>query len=439
MCVSNRDIRKGNRKGEGKITGRNEGAPLRPRGIAGKVNADGERGMSNFAVSGYWKEPFDDKALAAWAGRLRRQLEAPHVSLGLVFMTPEFGRVAPQVLELLRVHAEIPLLLGCSSTGLIVGAREIEDAPGLVVSLFSLPGAELRAVHFSQEQVQQAAGPAYWEKETGVEAAPLKGWLVFADPFQTDAEAWLRGWNETYAPKPILGGLASGPPSEHSAQLYLNGDVFAEGGVAVALSGNIELMGVISQGCTPIGQTWTITKAEDNFIHQIANRPAYEILAETFMELAPQDQRLARGNLFIGLVVNEYLEDFARGDFLVRNILGGDPKSGSLMVGAVARTGQTIQFQRRDAAAATEDMIAMLDKFSGRLAGRQIYGGCLCNCNGRGRGLFGHPNHDAGLVQEKLGPMELTGFFCNGEIGPVGERNFLHGYTASLAVLTGPK
>jgi small ligand-binding sensory domain FIST len=157
------------------------------------------------------------------------------------------------------------------------------------------------------------------------------------------------------------------------------------------------------------------------------------------MTLTAQEQRLARGNLFVGLVVNEYLEDFARGDFLVRNILGGDPKSGSLMVGALARAGQTIQFQRRDAAAATEDMLAMLDKFGSRLGEREIYGGCLCNCNGRGQGLFGHPNHDAGLVQEKLGPMELTGFFCNGEIGPVGERNFLHGYTASLAVLAGTK
>lgn len=394
--------------------------------------------MNPFAVSGHWKEEFDEEGLRSWAGRLRRQLEAPRVSLGLVFMTPAFARFAPQILELLQVHAEIPLLLGCSSTSLIIGLREIEDAAGLVLTLFALPGAELRGVHFSQEQVEEANGPAYWELQTGVAAESLKGWLVFADPFH-DAEAWLRGWNETYAPKPILGGLASGDFSQRSTQLYLDGKVFEEGGVAVALSGDIELLSVISQGCTPIGETWTITKTEGNFIHKIANRPAYEILAETFIQLSPEEQRLTRGNLFIGLVVNEYLHDFGRGDFLVRNILGGDPKSGSLAVGAIPRAGQTIQFQRRDAAAATEDMIAMLDKLSPRLAGRRVYGGCLCNCNGRGRRLFGHPNHDAGLVQEKLGPLELTGFFCNGEIGPVGPRSFLHGYTASLALLTGPR
>ena len=158
------------------------------------------------------------------------------------------------------------------------------------------------------------------------------------------------------------------------------------------------------------------------------------MLAETFQKLPPAEQQKARGNLFIGLVVNEYLEDFHRGDFLVRNLIGGDPNSGVLSVGAMPRAGQTMQFQRRDAAAATEDMNELLARARNQLAGTVIYGGCLCSCNGRGQNLFGRPNHDAEMVQQRLGPLGLTGFFCNGEIGPVGEKNFLHGYTASLAL-----
>ena len=349
-------------------------------------------------------------------------------------MTPHYFDNAARILEVLRVHAEIPLLLGCSSTGLISGAREFEDEPGLALSLYALPGAELHGCHFTPEQVEEANGPGYWVLETGLAAEQLNGWLVFADPFNMDAEAWLRGWNEAYAPKPIVGGLASGDPTQRGTQLYLDGEVFEEGGVAVAVAGEIELQSVISQGCTPIGQTWTITKTEGNIIHKIANRSAYDVLQATFAGLSEQQQRQARGNLFAGLVVNEYLEEFHRGDFLVRNILGGDPRTGSLAIGALPREGQTLQFQRRDAAAATEDMTALLDQLSKRLAGRALYGGCLCACNGRGRRLFGHPNHDASLVREKLGPIELAGFFCNGEIGPIGDRNFLHGYTASLAV-----
>ncbi len=390
--------------------------------------------MNEFAASGFWRADYDEAAMTEWARQLRQSVSASRISLGLVFMTPHYFADARRILETLRVHAEIPLLIGCSGAGLIYGSREIEDERGIAVSLLSLPGAELTAVHFTQEQIDEANGPGYWELETGLSAEKINGWLAFVDPFRTDSEAWLRGWNEAYAPKPIVGGVASGDFSERTIQLYLDGQVFDEGGVAVAVGGAVELRSVISQGCTPIGDTWTITRTEGNIIHMIANRPAYEVLHQTFMELPGKEQHAARGNLFIGLVVNEYLEDFARGDFLVRNILGGDPNSGSLAVGAMPRLGQTMQFQRRDAAAATEDMTHLLERLANHLKGRTIYGGCLCTCNGRGQRLFGHPNHDAGLAQEKLGPMELTGFFCNGEIGPVGAKNFLHGYTASLAV-----
>jgi small ligand-binding sensory domain FIST len=317
---------------------------------------------------------------------------------------------------------------------LIVEQEEVEEGAGVILGLYSLPGASLQAFHFTQEQVEEANGPGYWHLETGLEAHQSNGWLAFIDPFHLDSETWLRTWNEAYAPLPVLGGLASGEPTEPRTQLYLGGDVFEEGGVAISVGGDVKLEGVISQGCTPIGETWTLTKVEENIIHQIGNRPAYEVLAETFNTLTQQEQLKARGNLFIGLVVNEYLEDFHRGDFLIRNLLSADPRSGSIAIGALARTGQTVQFQRRDAVAATQDMNELLARAKRQLGNATVYGGCLCSCNGRGRGLFGEPDHDARMIQERLGPIGLAGFFCNGEIGPIGDKNFLHGFTASLAL-----
>jgi small ligand-binding sensory domain FIST len=389
---------------------------------------------NEFAVAAHWKGGFDESGLQVWAEQLRGRLSAQRVSLGLVFMTPRFFPHAARVLEILRVHARIPLLAGCSSGSLIAGDEEVEDTAGLVLGLFALPGAELRGFHFKPEQAEEANGPGYWHLETGINPEQTNGWLIFADPFHLDAEGWLRGWNEAYAPLPVLGGLASGDPAEQITQHYLNGEVFEEGGVAVSFGGGVKLAGVISQGCTPIGQTWTVTKVERNLIHEIGNRPAYEILVETFNHLPAEDQKKTRGNLFVGLVINEYLEEFQRGDFLVRNLLGADPRSGTIAVGALPRRGQTIQFQRRDAAAASEDMEALLSRARRQLEATAIYGGCLCSCNGRGHRLFGRPNHDADLIQQRLGPLGLAGFFCNGEIGPVGDRTFLHGYTASLAL-----
>lgn len=390
--------------------------------------------QNEYSVAAHWQDDFDESVLRRWVEDLRSQLRAPHVSLGLVFMSPRFFPHARQALEILRVHGQIPLLAGCSSTSLIAEGREVEEHAGLALALYALPGAELKAFYFAQGQVEEANGPGYWQMETGVAADGTNGWLAFVDPFRLDCESWLRSWNEAYAPLPVFGGLASGEQTTQQTQVYLNGDVHEEGGVAISVGGAVKLQGVISQGCTPIGETWTLTRVEGNLIHEIGSRSAYQVLAETYNRLSSEEQQRARGNLFIGLVVNEYLEEFHRGDFLVRPLVGADPRSGSIVVGALPRTGQTMQFQRRDAEAATEDMQALLERARKQLGGATVYGGCLCSCNGRGRNLFGSPNHDAQMVQKQLGPMGMAGFFCNGEIGPVGELNFLHGYTASLAL-----
>jgi small ligand-binding sensory domain FIST len=376
----------------------------------------------------------DEDGLADWARRLRARLRAPEVSLGLVFMSPAFFTQAQQVLEILRLHAQIPLLAGCSSNGLIANAEEIESAGGLVLALYSLPGAELKAVRFTQDHVDAATEKNFWPAEAGVAPANVNGWLTFIDPFHLDAEAWLRSWQQDYPSLPVFGGLATGNFPEPVPQIYLDGEVYQDGGVAIAVGGEVELAGVVSQGCTPIGEAWTLTRVNQNLIQHIGNRPAYTVLSETVSALPPAEQQQARGNLFIGLVVNEYLEDFHRGDFLVRNLLGGDPNSGILAVSALPRAGQTIQFQRRDAAGATQEMNELLSRTKTDLADRTIYGGCLFSCNGRGRALFGRPNHDTGLVQEHFDSLGLCGFFANGEIGPVAGKNFLHSYTASLAL-----
>ncbi len=383
---------------------------------------------------GRWNGGFDEASLRSWAEALRARLAAPGVSLGVVFLTPSLFGQAEAVLELVRLHARVPLLVGCSSTSLVFDGNEAEDTDGLVLGLFALPGAELKGVHFDQRQVEEADAPDYWPRHTGVRVEDNRGWLVFLDPFHLDAEGWLRTWNSAYAPHPVLGGLASGNAQEPLTQVYLNGEVHEEGGVAVSVGGEVELQGVVSQGCTPIGQTWTITKAERNLIYEIGNRPAYEVLVETFQNLPPAEQEKTRGNVFVGLVANEYRDEFHRGDFLIRGLLDFDPRSRVLAVGAWPRPGQTLQFQRRDAAAATEDLTTLLARTRRDLAGRTVYGGCLCTCNGRGSHLFNAPNHDADLIQSRLGPLGLAGFFCNGEIGPVGTQNYLHGYTASLAL-----
>lgn len=388
----------------------------------------------NYAISALWDQDFDENKLETWAEQLRTQLIDEKVSLGLIFLTPPLFEHAKKILEIIRVHARVPLLMGCTSHSVISNGKEIEQRGGMALSLFHLPGADLHAIALSADQVNDLEGDNSLSKLTGSNQNEINGWLLFADPFHLRNEKWLDAWNTAFAPKPIVGGLASGNPGEQQTFLYLNGSIFDNGMVALSVGGDVALKSIISQGCTPIGDTWTITQVENNIIHKIGNRPAFDVLVDTLNDLPDEMKERANRNLFTGLVIDEYREDFGKGDFLIRNLIGGDQKMGSIAIGAYPRVGQTIQFQLRDAQTASEDMDEMLHNVKSQLGDKLIFGACLCSCNGRGEGLFGRPDHDAGLVQENLGPLPLSGFFCNGEIGPVGNISYLHAYTASLAL-----
>ncbi|MFM7215621.1 MAG: FIST N-terminal domain-containing protein [Verrucomicrobiota bacterium] len=389
---------------------------------------------SPHSAAAHFAGEWDESRVRRWAESVRARLDAPAVSLGILFMTPGFFDVAAEVLDLVRLHARVPVLVGCSSQSLIANGEEFEDQPGLVLQLFHLPGADLRAVHFGQEAMESCETESDWHRLTGVPPAQSQGWLVLADPFNLDGERWLRAWNAAYPGVPSVGGLASGVFEQQTTQLYLDGAVHEEGIVALSIGGRVRLESVVSQGCSPIGCPWTITRADRNLIFTVGNRPAYEVLLETVNDLPKEEQGKVQGNLFVGFASNEYQEEFQRGDFLVRNLIGANPENGMLAVGAVPRTGQTMQFHRRDSQSASEDLVAALSAARARIRDETVYGGVLGVCNGRGSGLFGRPNHDAGLIQEQLGPLPVSGFFCNGELGPVGRKNFLHGYTASLGL-----
>lgn len=390
--------------------------------------------QGSHGVSGVWKGGWNEAGLVRWATSLRRQLNAPGVTLGLAFMAPSLFPQAAEVLEILRVHARIPCLVGCSGVGLVSGGDEFEQGADLVLGLHHLPGASVKGFHFRNDEVEATEDSTSWIRRTGLQPGEVNGWLVFASPFDLNGEAWLRQWNGAYPDIPAIGGLASGDFEAEQCQVYLDGEVHEHGLVAVALRGDVALETVVSQGCTPIGQSWTITRADRNYILGIGNRPAYSVLMETFEGLSQEERKKSQNNLFVGLAIDEYREELHCGDFLVRNLLGGDPKNGALAVGAFPRAGQTLQFQRRDSETADAELATLLAQARTRLGGRPIYGCCLAVCNGRGSRLFGAPNHDAGLIQEQLGPVPLSGFFGHGELGPVASRNFLHGYTASLGL-----
>ena len=234
----------------------------------------------------------------------------------------------------------------------------------------------------------------------------------------------------------LLGGMASAHDHAAGTAVFLNGEVYDRGAVLIGLHG-VRVHALVAQGAEPIGQPWTITECDANQVRSIGSRPALDVLDETLEALDPATRGRAQRNLLVGLAMNEYQDRHGRGDFLIRNLIGAYRESRVLAINALPRLGQTLQFQFRDAAAADEDLRAQLMSLRARLSPDEIVlAAVLCACNGRGEGLFGAPHHDAQALAEILGPVPTAGLLCSGEIGPVGGKTFLHGFTASIAVLT---
>ncbi len=357
---------------------------------------------------------------------------APAPDLALFFASPLYPDLAALVDQAYR-RSGASILVGCSGQGVIGIGKEIEGRPGLSILNLAMPGTEFYPRHVEQEALAGLDSPEAWWKFFGAPPDHINAWLVLADPFTFRADQFIYELSDAFPGVPIVGGLASGLPSERGTSLFLNGRVYQSGAVVVGIGGAYTVRSVVAQGAMPIGQPWTITSVDRDIVWTIGNRPALEVLRETLDGLSEDMRERASNNLLVGLAIDEYKHDLQQGDFLIRNLMGIDQRTGAVGINALPRVGQTIQFQVRDAAAADEDLKQQLIRVQGELEGAETAGGLLCTCNGRGVGLFDVADHDAAAVKDALGPLPLGGFFCNGEIGPVGQRIFLHGFTASLA------
>lgn len=354
--------------------------------------------------------------------------------LAVVFFSPQHAPGADLIARTLRERFGPRCLLGCVGESIIGNDREIEGGPALSLWLgrWARP-ITLESFHLTLERTPDGPSLLGWPDALSTTDAARAAILLLGDPFTFPADLFLREVNETARGLRVLGGMASGIRGEGQCRLLLDGAVHDQGAGGVLLQGPIGLRSIVSQGCRPIGRHMVITLAEENLILELGGKPPLTQLQELWPTLTPEEQQLFQQGLHIGRVLNEYGGDFQRGDFLVRNVVGVERTSGALAITDRVRVGQTVQFHVRDAQTADEDLHALLQLDLGA-HDRRPAGGLLFSCNGRGTRLFPTPNHDAGAIRAEAGPIPLAGFFAQGELGPVGGQNCIHGFTASLAL-----
>ena len=347
------------------------------------------------------------------------------VDLAFLFLSPRHLDGVEAAVEAVREVLAPRHLLGCVAAGVVAGARELEEGFAAAVWAGALPGAEIECFHAAVVQTDGGAAVAGFPV---LEDPALVALLV--DPFTFPTGPVLASLNEKHGRIPIVGGIAVGAEGPGAQALIADDAVYGEGAVGGIIS-RLPVLTLVSQGCRPIGREAVVTRCEGNVVYELAGRPALDRLRREIAALSSEEQALAARGLLAGLVIDENRPEYDTGDYLMRGLLGADEETGALALGDTVRVGQTLRFFVRDAASADADLRRTLD---GALAGARPAGALLFTCNGRGTKMFPQPDHDARVIAEALGTHALAGFFCGGEIGPVGGKAFLHGFTATLAV-----
>ncbi|ALF52284.1 hypothetical protein ACX27_04530 [Nostoc piscinale CENA21] len=367
-------------------------------------------------------------------------LTAP-ANLGLVFISSAFASEYSRLLPLLAEQLSVPVIIGCSGGGVIGTTsdgqtQEIEAEAALSLTLANLPGVNLRVFHILADELPDLdSSPDAWVNLIGVEPSARPQFILLSSSFSSGINELLQGLDFAYPGSVIVGGQASGGGMGGRQALFCNDRLYREGTVGLALTGNIVLETIVAQGCRPIGNPMQVTKAERNIILELDEQVPLVVLRDLINSLSDQERTLAQHSLFVGVAMDEFKMSLQQGDFLIRSILGVDPTGGAIAIGDRVRPGQRLQFHLRDAEASAEDLEFLLERYYNQdTSSSTAIAALMFACVGRGEGLYGKPNFDSSLFRRYFQNIPIGGFFCGGEIGPVGGSTFLHGYTSVFGI-----
>lgn len=347
--------------------------------------------------------------------------------LAVLFCSPHHVDAVADIAATVRALLDPGVLVGSTAVAVVGGTREVEDEPAVALWAARLP-TPARPVRVTAARTPSGTAVGGLTADT---CRPGEVLVLLADPFSLPVDEIVELLGRLDPPVPVVGGAASAARGPGGNRLVLDGDVVTDGGVGAVLPVEAAPTLVVSQGCRPIGEPMIVTQAERNVLVELAGRPALDRLEEVVAAAGPDERAKLAAGLHVGIAVDEHRATFGRGDFLVRNVIGADAESRALAVGDRVEVGTTVQFQVRDAEAADEDLRALLTLAA---ADGPADAALVFTCNGRGTHLFGEPDHDARAVDAVVRSPTVAGMFCAGEIGPVGRRSFVHGFTASVVL-----
>jgi small ligand-binding sensory domain FIST len=375
-----------------------------------------------------------DDAIGEAVEQVAQQLGSRHPHLVCAFTTRPFAAEHLILRSRIRAQWGEALLFGCCASGVIGAGHEIEESGAVSITAGWLPNVRLVARHVESRELPPVyAERVAWQTALDLHDVADPQFIVITDPFSFDTEELVRGLDRAFPASAKIGGLASGGRQPGGSLLYLGERIHHTGAIVLALSGDVRVDSVVAQGCRPIGEPMFVTNCHGNLLRELDGKVPREVLSELYDRLTERDQALLGKALFVGLAMPGERPSIQAGEFLIRNVLGMDPQSGAIWVGAELEPNSIVQFHVRDALSSAQDLERALLGFEARA---RPSAALLFSCVGRGAGLYGSADHDSNALKRRLGEVPVGGFFCNGEIGAVHGMTQVHGYTSAIAIIS---
>ena len=347
----------------------------------------------------------------------------------LLFATQDHARRMREVVEVLREAWPQAQVLGATAAGIIHSAGRSTDRGAMTVMAGELPGVKIAPILMELENLAEPeVALEKWRDLLELVPDPQL-MILLADPFSTPVGDLLESLNMLAPGVPVIGGLASGGRRPGYNVLVLNDALRRSGLVGVALAGNIRADVIVSQGCRPIGRSFTVTKAERNVIQELNGVPAMRALQDMVAGLPSEEQHLLQEGLMFGQAVQDAHVQQGRGDFLIRPVVAVDQKEGTISLAGEVGVGRTIRFHAWDDTLAEDLQMLLLPQ----IVESPAAGGFLVGSWPRVGASEGQPIQQ--IIRTLGYRVPMAGLLSAGEIGPIRGLNYLHMHTATLALL----
>lgn len=340
-------------------------------------------------------------------------LGKPPGGLGFIYFTDPLLPHAAEMVDTLRDLTGIQDWVGTVGIGILASGVEYLGEPALALMVADIPSDSYRI--FSGKRRAPLPG-----ERTPTGAAAAQFGVVHGDPRTPDMADLIADMSMRVESGYLVGGLSSG--GGETAQVA--NDVLTGGLSGVVLASDVPVATRHTQGCTPLPARHVVTECEDNIVITLDGRPALDVFREDVGEVLARDLRRAAQFMHVGFPIKG--SDI--GDYVVRNLLGIDPKNKLIAVGEVPEPGAALVFCKRDAQTAREDLARILAELKREVPAAR--GALYFSCVGRGEHLFGRRGAEQELIRDAIGAVPLVGFFCNGEIS----HDRLYGYTGVLTL-----